>query len=135
MKTSLIKISWLVSLAILGFICMRMTMADQNQSGQPADAFATRTAISLWNYYFQEHVKKGDDVDKVKEILVHKTLDWGKSISGGTGNYIMCFKLDDFMQAEFQFDKSNKLQSYRVFRQRASWIKDLDGNILYQSDK
>lgn len=112
-----------------------MTTADQNESSQSADAFAIRTAISLWDHYFQERVKKGDDASKVREAASPRSLDWGKITFGGTGNYALRFKLDDFMQAEFQFDASNKLLSHRIFRQPESWIKDPDGNILYQSDK
>ena len=75
------------------------------------------------------------DLKEVKEALAHKSLDWGRETVGGTGNYALYFKLDDLMLAEFKFDASDKLESYTVFRQPVSWIKDPEGNILYQIRK
>jgi hypothetical protein len=105
--------------------------ADQKQPKQILNNFATRTSLSLWTYYFAHHFKIGDTVSAIDEIMVHKSLDWGRTNFGNTGNYALEFKLDDFTQAEFRFDRFDRLQSYGLLRQRAKWIKDPDGNILY----
>ena len=133
MKLSIRGVLFSVVFTSLLLLYMHMTAADQKQTDPPSDSFATRTSIQLWNHFFEQHVRPGDEADKIKELLVRKALDWGRSSSGGSGNYLLCFKLDDFMQAQFQFDHSNRLESYKVLKGRALWIKDPDGNILYQS--
>jgi len=131
MKTSF-KSLFGLTFAILCLNCKNMTMADETQPSKSGDAFAIRTALSLWKDYFQKHVKKGDKLETVRDVMKSKSLDWGRLNFGGTGNFDLRFKLDDFIQAEFQFDASNTLQSYGVMWRREFWIKDPDGNILYR---
>jgi hypothetical protein len=135
MKTTFRHSFATISVVALCLTYSLMTTADENQPSLGADAFAVRTSISLWNQYFQRLVHKGDPAGTVKEALAHKSLDWGRETVGGTGNYALYFKLDDLMLAEFKFDASDKLESYTVFRQPVSWIKDPEGNILYQIRK
>src|SRR5262245_5739723 len=81
---------------------------------EQAKTRAAETSITLWDYFLKQHLKEGDDLQKVRDLMQSRSVDWGRAPLGGGGAYYLCFKLDDFIQARFLFSGSDKLISFHA---------------------
>ncbi len=117
------------------FVVLFSCSSCKSVSDQSQKSIAIQTSVNSWKEYIEDHIKTGDDVGKVTATMAGKAKDWGRIDLGGSGDYWLRFKLDDFIQAQFYIAHSGKLVSYGVYLKRELWIKDSEGNIWYAGRK
>ena len=86
-------------------------------------------ALKSWNVFVLQNVKIGQMEDTITSLMKDKFRDRGTIHRGGSGNYDVIYKIDDFHEISFRFDIKFTLLSLPVPRATKPWLRYADGRI------
>jgi len=91
---------------------------------------APEEAIKMWIKHLQTVLFRGISEPEIGKLMAPVARDSAWIYHGGTGKRSRLYKIDDYVQARFDFDVQDVLISYAVFPLKAGWLKGPDGILL-----
>jgi hypothetical protein len=87
-------------------------------------------AIKMWIKHFETVLFQGISEQEIAKLMAPVACDDAWIYHGGTGQRSRLYKIDDYVQARFDFDVQDVLISYAVYQLRGGWLKGPDGILL-----
>ncbi|MCG8407089.1 MAG: hypothetical protein MI923_17980 [Phycisphaerales bacterium] len=90
-------------------------------ASQLQDAY--EEAYNTWSEFLSRELKRNQTLQDVDRIMNGRHRDRGVMITGGTGNYIVYYLIDDLLQIGIGFDTSDRIKLPATIEPRKIWIK------------
>jgi hypothetical protein len=87
-------------------------------------------AVRRWLDHLEATLDKGISASAVNEIMVPLARDSAWLPYGGSGRWSRFYLIDDCLQAQFDFNERDVLDSYSVYPHQEEWLKAPDGTLL-----
>jgi hypothetical protein len=91
---------------------------------------AIKEAIVAWREYFQTSLSQESSEQQIAQLMSGIARDDAWIPYGGSGRHSRFYLIDDYLQARFDFDHNDLLQSYSVYETKEGWLKDPQGILL-----
>jgi hypothetical protein len=99
--------------------------------GHKAPNSVIKEAIDAWIRHLQTSLFPGISEKEIAELVGPVARDDAWIYQGGSGRRSRLYRIDDYLQARFDFDDQDQLLSYAVYESRENWLKGPDGTLQW----
>lgn len=116
-------------IATLMLICL-YTLIAPSQDATIRKMDQTGQAAAAWGRFLKQNVQVGATEEEIQGLMKGKFREHAVVHHGASGAYDVIFKIDDFHEVSFSFDKHSRLELLPLLRATKPWLRFPDGSII-----